>query len=350
MDKKIILAVAGSGKTTEIINQLNEDSRFMIVTYTNNNYDNLRKCIIRRFGYFPTNITLISFFSFFYSFCYKPFLSSKFKTKGINYRENPNRYELMVDRQTGKINLKYYIDRNRFIYSNRISKLLIEVDLIEEVKSRLEKYFDYLFIDEVQDIAGNDFNFLMEISSATVNMLFVGDYFQHTYDTSRDGSVNRNLFKNYENYKDKFEKIGFEIDTSSLSASYRCSPDVCEYINDNLGIEIQSQRSSGSRIEFVESQTRADELFFDTSIIKLFYSEHYRYGCFSRNWGLSKGENDFVNVCIVLNKSTMESYEKGELINLKPQTKNKLYVACSRPHGDLYLVSHMYFDKYKRKK
>ena len=183
-----------------------------------------------------------------------------------------------------------------------------------------------------------------------MKMLFVGDYYQHTYDTSRDGPVNNNLFKNYEKYKNKFEKIGFEIDTSSLSASYRCSPDVCKYINDNLGIEIQSHKSSGSRIEFVESQKRADELFFDTNIIKLFYSEHYHYGCFSRNWGLSKGENDFVNVCVVLNKSTMESYEKGELINLKPQTKNKLYVACSRPHGDLYLVSHKYFDKYKKKK
>ena len=37
MDRRIILAVAGSGKTTFLINSLNLDRRFLIVTYTENN-------------------------------------------------------------------------------------------------------------------------------------------------------------------------------------------------------------------------------------------------------------------------------------------------------------------------
>ena len=37
MDKRVIFAVAGSGKTTYIINQLNVDSKAIIVTYTINN-------------------------------------------------------------------------------------------------------------------------------------------------------------------------------------------------------------------------------------------------------------------------------------------------------------------------
>ncbi|MCV5191034.1 DNA helicase UvrD, partial [Escherichia coli] len=58
MDKSVIFAVAGSGKTTRLVASLNEDKRFLIVTYTESNYCNLREKIINRFGYFPTNIVL----------------------------------------------------------------------------------------------------------------------------------------------------------------------------------------------------------------------------------------------------------------------------------------------------
>ena len=40
MDKKLVLAVAGSGKTTEIINKVNYDDKTIIITYTENNYNN----------------------------------------------------------------------------------------------------------------------------------------------------------------------------------------------------------------------------------------------------------------------------------------------------------------------
>lgn len=47
MDKRVIFAVAGSGKTTFLINQLNETERFLLVSYTNNNVHNLRTGIIK---------------------------------------------------------------------------------------------------------------------------------------------------------------------------------------------------------------------------------------------------------------------------------------------------------------
>src|SRR5690349_14321215 len=98
MDKRVIFAVAGSGKTTLIINQLTLDNRSLIVTYTNNNVENLRQSIITKFGYFPPNITLLPYFTFLYSFCYQPFLSYKHKTKGITYERNPNKYANSKDR------------------------------------------------------------------------------------------------------------------------------------------------------------------------------------------------------------------------------------------------------------
>ena len=56
-----MLAVAGSGKTTYLINKLNLERRFLIVTYTDNNLANIRQRIINTFGYVPQNITLMSY-------------------------------------------------------------------------------------------------------------------------------------------------------------------------------------------------------------------------------------------------------------------------------------------------
>ena len=92
MDKQVIFAVAGSGKTTHIINALNLDKRFLLITYTNNNVRNLRTGILKKFGYFPDNIKLYSYYSFLYGFCYKPFLHSAMRTKGINYEQTPFKF------------------------------------------------------------------------------------------------------------------------------------------------------------------------------------------------------------------------------------------------------------------
>lgn len=59
MDRRLMLAVAGSGKTTYLINKLNLERRFLIVTYTDNNLANIRQRIINTFGYVPQNITLM---------------------------------------------------------------------------------------------------------------------------------------------------------------------------------------------------------------------------------------------------------------------------------------------------
>ena len=50
MDRRLMLAVAGSGKTTYLINKLNLEQRFLIVTYTDNNLANIRQRIINTFG------------------------------------------------------------------------------------------------------------------------------------------------------------------------------------------------------------------------------------------------------------------------------------------------------------
>lgn len=337
---QLILAVAGSGKTTYIVNQLNLKNRSLVVTYTINNFQNLRDNILEKFGHFPDNIKLMTYFSFLYSFCYCPFLLYEFKAKGITYEKNPNMY-------ASQNNKTYFVDRNNRLYGNRIVKLLELQNVFPVINSRLSKYFDNLFIDEIQDFAGHDFNLLKSIASADIDMIFVGDFYQHTFDTSRDGNVNKNLHLDFDCYVNSFARMGFTIDEVSLQNSYRCSPSVCYFIRNGLGIEIFSNRTDDSQIFILDNQEQADIIFQNGSIVKLFYREHIKYDCHSNNWGESKGENKYNDVCVVLNKTTAEHFKANNLSDLSPQTKNKLYVACSRANDNLYFVEESYYKKYK---
>lgn len=50
-DKSVIFSVAGSGKTTLLVDALCLERRFLVLTFTENNFANLRRRIVKKFGY-----------------------------------------------------------------------------------------------------------------------------------------------------------------------------------------------------------------------------------------------------------------------------------------------------------
>lgn len=56
-------------------------------------------------------------------------------------------------------------------------------------------------------------------------------------------------------------------------------------------------------IETISDAARTVALHTDDTVIKLFYREHHRYRCHSLNWGVSKGLDNFHDVCIVMGAS-----------------------------------------------
>lgn len=333
MDKRIILAVAGAGKTTFIVNSLNLNERFLIITYTKSNYTSMHNSILKKFDFFPKNIELFTYFSFLYSFCFAPFLSYKYKGQGIYWDNPPESTKTLY-----RTNPKYYKAHDGRFYHNRLAEFIINQDIILQINNRLEKYYDHLFVDEVQDFAGYDFDLLESIILASIDILFVGDFYQHTYDTSRDGNRNKNLHKNYDSYITRFKKNGLVVDTTSLDKSYRCSSQICNFINSQLKIKIESHRSESTCIYNIKNKESAKKIFEDDSIIKLFYMNSKKYNGFTKNWGDCKGENCYNDVCVILNKKSYELYIKGKLKESAQLTKNKLYVAFSRTRNNLYII------------
>lgn len=343
MDKAVVFAVAGSGKTYKIVEELDETRRCLIVTFTDANKENLRTRIINKFGYFPDNICLYTYFTFLHSFCYRPFLLNAKRTKGITFQRRlatDTDYPLTDDRR--------YMTSGGWLFSNRLAKYLEQTGTVKDVIARIEKYFDAFFIDEVQDFAGHDFNLLLSLSKANVKCLFVGDFYQHTYDTSRDGNVNTSLHGNYETYKKRFSKAKMQLDLTSLARSRRCSKTVCDFISKEIGIHIEAYSNSLTQVSFTENRVVAKELYEDSSTVKLFLKEHYKYGCYSQNWGASKGLDHYQNVCVVLHPAAVKAWKEGALAKLNPQTRNKLYVACSRARGNLTFVPESLLKHYKR--
>lgn len=342
MDKSVIFAVAGSGKTSRLVAALDETRRFLLVTYTEANHDNLRAKVIERFGYLPPNIAIYTYFRFLHSFCYRPFLRSKKDTRGVTFRLPPTfpRYGLKDDRR--------YMSSSRRLYANRLAKFIEQSGLIGAVVARMEKYFDVFFVDEVQDFAGHDFNFLMAISVAHVNMTFVGDFYQHTFDTSRDGNVNASLHDDYSAYKDKFKRAKLKVDTDSLKKSRRCSKSVCDFITQRIGIEIEAHDDRPSVVRFEDDPAAVAAIYEDSGMVKLFYKEHYKYGCFSQNWGASKGVDRYQDVCVVLNPGSVKAWHGGSFRGINAETRNKLYVACSRARDNLIFIPESLLKAYKR--
>lgn len=335
MDKRVIFAVAGAGKTTYIVNHLSTTKKSLIITYTNGNYDNLANKISEKFnGRWPENVTLMTFFSFLYSFCYKPFLADSIKAKGVVFDNNPNKFAKQTE-------ICYYLSPRKYFYSNRLSLFLEKANVLTEIKTRIEKYFDEFIIDEIQDIAGRDFSFLEHLMSTNINMLFVGDFYQHTFDTSRDGNVNKNLFEDMASYVSRFTSKGIVYDSTTLSSSWRCSKSVCAYVKNSLGIDISSNRTeeNDSEIVFISDAVRYSQILSDDSIIKLHYQNGHRYGRAHKNWGETKGEDHYADVCVLLNKTTAAKFAVGKLHELPPPTRNKLYVAITRARGNVYFVN-----------
>lgn len=343
MDKRVVFAVAGSGKTSSIIDSVEEDSRYLIVTYTDNNTRHLKNRIIQKLGKIPAGVRVYSYFTFLYSFCYRPLCGYEVNTKGINFN-----YPLPKNAQRSLKNSKeHYIDKNERLFANRIAKLLIEFDVVPEVIERIEIFFDLVCIDEFQDFAANDFNFICALANANLKMFLVGDFYQHTFDTSRDGNTQKNLHGCFRKYCTKLTSAGFSIDLESLSHSYRCSPCVCSFVQNELQIEIQSHRSDRVEVRLIGDSQELEKIYLNDSIVKLFYQKSNYYYGYTANWGNTKGLDHFQDVCVVLNPTTFKAFESGQLALLPPTTKNKLYVACTRAKGNLYFVSEKLLKKYK---
>ncbi len=332
MGKIVYLAVAGAGKTTMLVNSTSANRRTLLLTYTTQNVGTLRDKVIDKYGFVPALFHIMTLDRYLYSYCFRPLHANKHRVRYISYDHT-------LPRVGG---LPRYISSGGALYRGRLAKFLSEFGS-DDITRRMNKYYDQLIIDEIQDFAANDFNFLEHMCAGAIDMVGAGDFYQHTFDSSTDGNTRQSLHADYAQYVKDLKALGLVVDSTSLNKSRRCPPKLCTAIQDKLGIRIESSSASESEVVHITDFGSIRSIHKNDSIVKLFWQEHRKYRCFSNNWRLSKGLDYYNDVCVVLTQKATDFWMKGTA--LEPVSRNALYVALTRARGNVYLVSLPDFNK-----
>jgi superfamily I DNA/RNA helicase len=238
-ENRLVIAAAGSGKTTYLVRQALEvrEQRVLITTYTDSNEAEIRQKFFDLVGHVPANVVISTWFSLLITHGVLPFQGCMF--------DFPVRGMLLVQAQsairyTNKAGKKvpwpendithHFFDSQGRVFSDKLSKLVIRCNERSggAVIDRLSRVFSHIFVDEVQDLAGYDLDILEALARSPVRLLMVGDPRQVTYLTHHerrhaiyaDGGIADFL-------RTLPQKLNVEIDDATLSRSHRNSATIC---------------------------------------------------------------------------------------------------------------------------
>lgn len=371
MANKLILASAGAGKTYYICNNINSEKRNLIIAYTHENIDNLLKEICHAHQCVPEITKVMTFHAFVYHHIilpYEPtigtfFSKQNFCSKGICLSEPPSNGFLNKKGEfihnysyNKKNNLRHYVTKCNQYYCSTLCELALlvnldEKSLVERAVKRLSKFYDAIFIDEFQDYRGYEYDLILDIAKKFKNTLLVGDFYQHSVSAKNNSGKPYKIGHQdviYSTFINDMVNCGFEVDTTTLSKSRRCSIEICNFINSKLGINISSTGQNEGRVIFIDNLIFAKEILSNNDIIKLVYNNSKSFLFKAINWSYSKGDT-LNSTCVILTEkfenldSKLFSIERISISSL-----NKLYVALTRSCGNLYILKSSMFKKLKK--
>jgi len=325
---KVIVACAGSGKTTFIVEQALKlkDQRILITTYTIENLGQVKEYFIEKAGCIPPNITVQTFFSFLLQEGVRPYqnqMTNQPRVRSIFFQVKRSRYHKKDN---------YFTSAND-IYSNKVSEFVYECNQKTngQILKRLGKMFDYIFIDELQDFAGYDLDLLGLFFDSKINLVAVGDPRQATYST--------NIAQKHRQYRRskifswlEEKKQNNEIDIEVKNESYRCNKPICDFAS-NIFPELPKMVSKNScltghdGIFYVTRDKVSDYFKTYKPVILRFWKRTNTLDFYAINIGLSKGRT-YERVLIFPTKPMLQYLKTKDISEAGDRTK--LYIAVTR--------------------
>ncbi|MFT3663027.1 MAG: UvrD-helicase domain-containing protein [Gordonia sp. (in: high G+C Gram-positive bacteria)] len=190
MSTEVRLAVAGSGKTAEIVNKISAQTHgttSLALTFTQQAQAEI---ILRTPGQLASEHETMGWFSFLVRHIVRPYLPEVFSDiipRGLCFVESAGG----IPRNRG--GWKYYLNDEHQPYSIRLALLAKKVITATNGApiKRLEKIYDKIYIDEFQDLVGNDLEILKAMMESDIDMLIVGDVRQSVLSTSQSDRLNQ---------------------------------------------------------------------------------------------------------------------------------------------------------------
>lgn len=362
MDKKVILAVAGAGKTYHICDSLNPKKKNLILAFTHENIHNILTELVKKYKKVPELTTVMTFDSFKYRMLLQPYeysIISGFGDsislgRGITMISSPLPQIKMEGKKqynpgyVKKDKIGHYRTGKGYYYCDRISELLLyDSKILTTIFKYINQFYDCVFVDEFQDYRKYDYKLLMQMVKKINNILLVGDYYQHSVSgTNNNGEPFKN--KSYTEFVDFLRKNKLAVDTESLKSSRRCSVSICDFIRKRLSIEIYGDIQRTGDIVVIDSENSARKIINNDQIIKLVYNNAHSYTFNAVNWSYSKGDT-IKETCVILTDNTDKLIDENQSCqNISDITRNKLYVALTRSTGNTYIITSKVFKKLKK--
>lgn len=180
---ELTLAVAGARKTQSIVDECtkgDDNARRLVITYTLSGQREL-EVRLGQAGLAGRAVTVVGWYSFLLQNCigpYLPLLYEDVRLSGLNFEGNPGRYAKGSSR---------HFDSSGRAYRMHLSKLARDVMTASRgaVVDRISRMYDEIYIDEVQDLTGNDLHILEALLKCRqLKTVMVGDVRQSVFDTN----------------------------------------------------------------------------------------------------------------------------------------------------------------------
>ena len=364
---KLVIASAGSGKTTYLINQaLKTSGRVLITTFTEANESQIRQSIIETEGCIPSHITIQTWFSFLLQHCVRPYQGVLYpdhitgmllvnQLSGVKYYQGPKRIPITYKESETS---NFYLSPDRRIYSDKIARFGLNCNTISKdaVIDRLSRIYSHIFIDEAQDLAGYDLDILELFFKSSIKVLLVSDPRQTIYLTHharRNYKYADGKIKNF--ILEKCKKMDIKIDEESLKSSHRNNADICNLSSclfPDLPASIPCSCKNGicDRVLnhegiFLVKPTDIESYLEEFCPVQLRLNKSTKGVIRSyknMNFGVSKGQS-FDRV-LIFPTDDMNKWITNHEHNLKPKTRAQFYVSITRARHSVGIV-YNYSDK-----
>lgn len=342
MANYLTLAVAGSGKTQEIVDycaSLPHDRRALVVTFTQTNQAELRHRLRNCAGDHP-GIVVLGWFTFLLREFARPFIPFMFpheRVRGFNFEGRPAMFATGVSR---------FLDSTGAVYACELGRLAHE--LVDASRGallrRIECSYDELLIDEVQDLSSHDWEILDVLLRSSLEIRMVGDMRQSVLSTNARSSKNkRYAYAKAIRWFRERESDGL-LQIRENATTWRCRPEIARF-SDSIFDSSWSFPSTESKNE---RKTDHDGVFLLRSEHVVQYVTRYRPQCLRdsaksgkgfeleyMNFGLAKGAT-YERVLIVPTDGISKFIRSGAYLDPIPAAK--FYIALTRAQQSVAIV------------
>jgi len=349
---RVVLATAGSGKTTTLVDEVLADRgrRVLVLSYTQENVNEIRKRIIHHLGWIPAHITVQGWFTFTLKEGVRPFQNYMYDGPRIDSMLFETPTEEWYKRIPKSNTKRYYFTSTGKIYRDRMSDFIVEVNKASggRVVERICQMYDAVYIDEIQDLTGWDLELLDLLMSSPVRMVVAGDVRQAILSTTN--STKNKKFQGFglvEYFKDR-ERKG-KCDVELKSTTYRCVQLVADFA-DGLypGIEqrttsLNTQTTDHDGVYVIRAADVPEYVAWFKPQVLRYTKNQDGYWSNALNIGVAKGQT-FDRVLINLQGPGHTYLETGLLSKtergkVKPAFDiAKLYVAVTRARFSVAFV------------